>query len=525
MSEEKKRERGVAKYIPNLYETPIETKAEVDETDEKVEIWWLTIPTIIIYVIAVIVIIVIAAQATRTYTVVCAGGKCGGTVSFTEIDFDSAQDLATSAARDSAGLGDGSVPGGASVTLDDYTKFRKEAFQKGSDLTCLCRRANVPFSTFADSKPKQNKLCEMMLDVFYDPLTAAGGATYQETPADSFKDAFAGFASLLGSGNGLIYKSIYTLCKSSRNQVDAFVDNFKQTTFLSPRILEKPTLEGEVSSRLSPITSLIAAQYALSSMAGKDWVDASQDQVFDINDRWAANAAHTAYDAYRTAKTHAPKCSCMNDWSCTGFDTVTGVVGACNANTQSFLSTVDGVQTSLVQPNLFRLTHQGMHDFATSQNLSPPSAGFTDENDYFKWLCGGCVADDGTMKCEIWTQAAFLLPTGECFWSGPSGRWTAKMLSDTLVSINSNDFEAVSLYDGVQKMMLRNNTVRDDTTVDFSAYIDQCAAESCSYTYNGPNDAGTVITQVMAQFALVQTIVTILFGSVIKPMLKKKAKR
>jgi len=53
--------------------------------------------------------------------------------------------------------------------------------------------------------------------------------------------------------------------------------------------------------------------------------------------------------------------------------------------------------------------------------------------------------------------------------------------------------------DGVQKMMLRNNTVKDETTVDFGAYIDQCAAESCSYTYNGPNDAGTVITQVMAQ--------------------------
>lgn len=28
---------------------------------------------------------------------------------------------------------------------------------------------------------RQNKLCEMMLEVFYDPLTANGGVTYRES--------------------------------------------------------------------------------------------------------------------------------------------------------------------------------------------------------------------------------------------------------------------------------------------------------------------------------------------------------
>jgi hypothetical protein len=43
-------------------------------------------------------------------------------------------------------------------------------------------------------------------------------------------------------------------------------------------------------------------------------------------------------------------------------------------------------------------------------------------------------------------------------------------------------------------------SINDTTTVNYSAYVDHCAADSCTFTFVGPNDWNTILTQVIRHY-------------------------
>jgi len=155
------RKRGVIRFIPNLYESPAESLAEVDPYAEKVEKIGMTIPTVIAYAIVLPLIILSALSGTRVYTITCANGQCnepGGLLQ---------------AARQQAGVSS-SAADRRPVTLEDLAKFKATAAERGVPLTCPCRNTNIEFEKFVGVAPEQIGVCKHMFKLFYppfDPLT------------------------------------------------------------------------------------------------------------------------------------------------------------------------------------------------------------------------------------------------------------------------------------------------------------------------------------------------------------------
>lgn len=244
---------------PNFYETTV-----VDESADYDERYTLSVPTLALLLVALVLLTWYAIGLTAVYQMSCIAGD---TTCSSE---DSATRLL--AAEDP-------------ISFDSLWKFSDEAKSKGADLRCRCTKTNIAFSKFASISPKPIELCRLITSLFPDPFSSEGGPFYlradpalglEEGHYSAFDMAEVAFGSLWGFSappfTASDLKSLHAMCSDTQRQTYWFIDSFNESLMLSPELLSEQTIEGEVYSRVEPLQTLVAAQFASAQSSAGVWI-------------------------------------------------------------------------------------------------------------------------------------------------------------------------------------------------------------------------------------------------------------
>jgi len=527
-----KSKRGLIRLMPNLYESPAETSAEADPYLEKVEKIGMTIPTVIAYAVVLPLIIITALQGTRVYTVTCTGGRCD--------EPSGLLDAARMQAQARAGVDSSGSTASVPVTLADFERYTQMAESKGVRLTCPCQQTNIEFETFSSVDPKQIRLCGSLLNLFFPPLSlnaTTTKVTFGTDPTDEsvvqgqYIDTFGMMAFIVRNAiQPYQFKLFYNLCDSASFLTGAFLNTFRKTRLLTPNILAEDALAKEVTSRITPLNGTIAGQFLTANRASASWIAGALRSSIDIIKAFDNETGVRAYATHILDEETPSTCSCDKDWSCVDMQhAVTGNVAACDQTTNTLVVPLYKAYKAHSE-YLCRNTDPEYNCKASIKNMfaerlgnGKADWGVPRSGDWIKFICetlDGPLGRDPVRTDKSWGTR----PDGSCFFSGPGGQWTEANLIAAGESFDEGVFEYASFLEAISNLMLLPGSIENTTVVNYSAYIDQCAAEECTYTYTGRNDWNTVLTQVIAQFGLAQMVVTSFFATVVRNCAARKKK-